>query len=121
MKTITLTEAYNQATAGPLVPSPHSLPMGELGYGTCINGGPHEERRVADCYREGHQVNAALLAHAFNTLPKVVEALRQTTAWLRRIREEHESLVIEHGPDGDFNLCEAEGLLAEAESVQVPE
>jgi hypothetical protein len=127
MKTITLTEAYRQVTQGdepilrlPLRSQPAQFDNCDATVST-INRGAVDVWAFGDDKSEQVTTTTALLAHAFNTLPKVVEALRETTAWLRRIREEHESLVIEHGPDGDFNLCEAEGLLAEAESVQVPE
>jgi hypothetical protein len=52
-----------------------------------------------------------------NMHDELATALRKATEWLRRIREEDETLVIDHSEDG-FNLCDTEGLLAKLEGVQ---
>lgn len=74
MKTITLDEAYAKASKRPIrarfSPEPHILTKGRgSSVAWCIN----QQDLRGEC-------DAALLAHAFNVLPEVVEALRTLIA-----------------------------------------
>ena len=111
MSRISLDEAYARATKGP-------LKAAEAGYEEChgvfarrIFSISDAEVAPANGYGEGDEqaaVNAALLAHAFNVLLDVVEALERAVG------------IIEDIPyPGDYAAKELRDILARASTVEV--
>lgn len=84
MKTIPLEEAYRRATPGPL----HVSPFGTSDFdGLTIESGFGLIATIAATDKESatdpeNVANAAVLAHAFNVLPEVVEALRAAQCYM---------------------------------------
>ena len=102
-KHISLDEAYKLATQGPLVSTTGDFIRPASGGLIAKAAGDTDQQT---------EVNAALLAHAFNVLPEVVEALRDA-----HLQFEH------NGQESDSDkevLNKIEAVLAKATTVEVP-
>ena len=99
--------APKRHTPGPLTVSRHATPEHSPQFGIYAEGQNHDFAIVKG---DNAEADATLFAAA----PQLLMACQKLVTWLRAIRSEAESLVIDHGPEDGFNLTEAEAIIAEA-------
>lgn len=120
MKTITLEEAYKLATPGPLCVSQ------AYGIGRTIgSGGDASPIGWCDCVGHPNELNAALLAHAFNVLPVVVAALEDAARELMANHAVDSVRYAEKNPGlpplpEPISMVDIRAALAKANQVEVP-
>ncbi len=127
--TIALEEAYKRATKGPLVTSKFTsmqnkerqriddsegrLIASTIRWGSESNGGNEMELDRAN-------MDASLLAHAFNVLPELVEALNKAHNLLNYIASHPKAWETIHGRAVDTR-AETSVALAKASKVEIPQ
>lgn len=118
MKTLTLDEAFKQATQGPLTRKmldgstkfDHVLTSDGVNSVALVQSWPHN--KIGPISQDQTNANAALLAHAFNVLPEVVNLLDKAMEIIKG--EYPESQWRELG------VHDMEAALTKANQVQIP-